>query len=296
LRDGLDSVLRQEPAPLEIICVDDHSSDDTPSVLREYRARHPGYITVLAHTPNRGATASRNEGLRVARGEYIQFLDADDVLLPGKLAHQLELVDGESRPVLIAASYRRLLVNGATVERKVDEVDPLAALINSQLGITSANLWPRQALLDLGGWDQTLGSSQEYNLMFRLLKSGVRVKFDREVLTVIRERPSGSITHKDPSANCRRFIDLRLQALRYARETSASAAVEKAALQVIFEWIHFLYRYDREAATRLYADHIRGKYSPRYSKLLTRKYMLLYRLLGFEIAEKIRMRVSSRST
>jgi glycosyltransferase involved in cell wall biosynthesis len=294
LRDGLESVLAQEPRPLEIICVDDHSSDATLDILREYETRYRGYITVLTHAPNRGATASRNDGLRIARGDYIQFLDADDLLLPGKLRHQLDLVEDESSPVLVAASYRRLLVNGAKVDRLVEETDPLQALIDSGLGITSANLWPRQALLDIGGWDEHLGSSQEYNLMFRLLKAGVRVKFDHEVLTVIRERASGSITLKDPSANCRRFIDLRLQALSYARETAAGPAVERAALQVIFEWTHFLYRYDSEAALRLHAEHIRGRYSPRNSKLLTRKYMLLYRLLGFEVAEKLRMRFASR--
>jgi glycosyltransferase involved in cell wall biosynthesis len=294
LRDCLDSVLAQEQHPLEVICVDDHSSDATLEILREYENRHRGYITVLTHAPNRGATASRNDGLRIAKGEYIQFLDADDVLSPGKLQHQLDLIEGESPPVLVAASYRRLLTSGATVDREVEEVDPLHALINSGLGITSANLWPRQALLDIGGWEEGLGSSQEYNLMFRLLKAGVRVKFDHEVFTVIRERASGSITHKDPSANCRRFIDLRLQALRYARETAAGPAVERAALQVIFEWTHFLYRYDSEAALRLYTEHIRGRYSPRNSKLLTRKYMLLYRLLGFEVAEKLRMRFASR--
>ena len=90
---------------------------------------------------------------------------------------------------------------------------------------------------------------------------------------------------------CRRFIELRLQALRYARETSAGPDVEQAALQVLFEWIHFLYRYDSEAASRLHAEHIRGKYSPRYSRLLTRRYMVFYRLLGFDNAEKLRTRL-----
>lgn len=295
LRDCLESVFAQQPRPLEIICVDDHSTDDTLRILREYEQAHPGYVTVVTHAQNRGATAARNEGLRIARAEYVQFLDADDLLLPGKLAHQARLVERERAPVLVAASYRRLLVNGATVERYVEEANPLEALIRSSLGITSANLWPRQALLRIGGWDEALGSSQEYNLMFRLLKAGVPVRFDPEVFTVIRERVSGSITYKDPSANCRRFIDLRLQALEYAREISAGPAVERAALQVLFEWIHVLYRYDRQAASRLYDEHIRGKYTPSYSKLLTRKYMLVYRLLGFDLAEKLRMWLLSRS-
>jgi len=294
-RDCLDSVMAQIPSALEIICVDDHSSDETLAILDDYEKKWPGRITVIRHLTNRGAPSSRNDGMRVARGDYIQFLDADDVLLPGKFMHQLQLVEGEEQPMLVAASFTRKRVNGTSIEHQIAQVQPLQALINSGLGITSANLWPRKALLGIGGWDEKLGSSQEYNLMFRLIKCGVGVAFDTESKTIIRERVSGSITHKDPPGNCRRFIDLRVQILRYGRETSAGKAIEKAALQVIFEWIHFLYRYDSEAAKALYAEHIRGQYRPRYSKLLNWKFMVLYRLLGFETAEKIRVRLFSRS-
>lgn len=293
LADCLDSVIRQSHVPLEIICVDDASSDETPSILKDCRLRYPGRLTVLRNSANSGAPFSRNVGLRSARGDYIQYLDADDLLLPGKLARQVSLVGKEAAPVLVAGSFVRRRTDGLTVERRVEEVKPLQALITSGLGITSANLWPRYRLIDAKGWDESLGSSQEYNLMFRLLKRGIPVVFDREMLTVIRERPSGSITHRDPSANCRRFIDLRLQILRHVRESGGDDVIEKVALQVIFEWIHFLYLHDSDAARRLYEIHIRGKYAPRSSELLTRRYVFFYRLLGFDLAEKIRTRLSA---
>lgn len=79
----LDSVLSQSLAELEVICVDDGSSDDSLSVLREY-AQRDDRVRVLTQS-NRFAGAARNRGMEAATGKYIAFLDADDLFLPGML-------------------------------------------------------------------------------------------------------------------------------------------------------------------------------------------------------------------
>ena len=81
IRPCLDSVLSQE-VNLEIICVDDCSSDDSYEICREYSQRHRN-ITVLQNEKQLFAGGSRNRGIEVARGEYIAFLDADDMVNPG---------------------------------------------------------------------------------------------------------------------------------------------------------------------------------------------------------------------
>src|SRR5690606_32136288 len=81
VRRAVESAAAQTHRPLEIICVDDGSTDGTLGVLRELEAEHPGLVRVLAG-PNGGAPAARNRGLKEARGEYVQFLDADDELAP----------------------------------------------------------------------------------------------------------------------------------------------------------------------------------------------------------------------
>src|SRR5690625_4558810 len=91
VRDAIASVLAQTYQPLEVICVDDGSTDGTLGVLRSLEAEHSDIMRVLAG-PNGGAPVARNRGLAAARGDYIQYLDTDDLLVPEKLAHQAGLI------------------------------------------------------------------------------------------------------------------------------------------------------------------------------------------------------------
>jgi len=86
--EALDSALAQTLRAVEVVVVDDGSTDDTPAVL----ARYDGRILVIRQ-PNRGLAAARNAGLAASRGTYVTFLDADDVLMPTKLAEQVAVLE-----------------------------------------------------------------------------------------------------------------------------------------------------------------------------------------------------------
>lgn len=94
LAEAIESVRAQTYEAWELLLVDDGSSDDSAAIARRYAAAHPGRIRYLEHPDhaNRGKSASRNLGLRAARGEYVTFLDGDDVFLPDKLARQVGLL------------------------------------------------------------------------------------------------------------------------------------------------------------------------------------------------------------
>ena len=89
------SVVGQTYENWELLLVDDASTDDSASLAREHAARHSGRVRRLEHPGgvNRGVSASRNLGLRNARGEYVAFLDADDVWLPRKLEEQVAILE-----------------------------------------------------------------------------------------------------------------------------------------------------------------------------------------------------------
>src|SRR4051812_22218363 len=87
----LDSVFNQRYKNIEIICIDDGSTDKTLSVLLKYQEKFSGNFKVIQQR-NLGAPLSRNNGLEAASGDFIQFLDADDLLMPEKIAHQVEMI------------------------------------------------------------------------------------------------------------------------------------------------------------------------------------------------------------
>jgi glycosyltransferase involved in cell wall biosynthesis len=97
LEECIESVVGQTYAHWELLLVDDGSTDRSTEVAREYTARHADRIRYVEHPghENRGATTSRNLGIRHARGRYVAFLDADDAWLPAKLAEQVAIAEAE---------------------------------------------------------------------------------------------------------------------------------------------------------------------------------------------------------
>lgn len=95
IEEAIRSVIDQTFADWELILVDDGTTDGASAIARRYAAEHPGRIFYTEHPghENRGMSASRNAGIRMARGRYIAFLDADDIWLPERLAHHVELLE-----------------------------------------------------------------------------------------------------------------------------------------------------------------------------------------------------------
>ena len=96
VRQAIDSARGQTVPPLEVIVVDDGSTDGTPAILAEY-----GTKIRAIRTTNEGVAAARNTGLRMAQGEFIAFLDADDVWHPRKLERQLRAMTASPRVGLV---------------------------------------------------------------------------------------------------------------------------------------------------------------------------------------------------
>jgi len=95
IEEAIESVLAQSFQHWELLLVDDGSGDESTAIAQRYAAALPRKVRYLSHPgrENRGASASRNLGIRHATGEYLAFLDADDVYLPDKLSGQVRILD-----------------------------------------------------------------------------------------------------------------------------------------------------------------------------------------------------------
>ncbi len=283
------SVFAQDHQDLQVIAVDDGSSDDTLKVLRTLQDRFGGRMTILERS-NQGACAARNAGLALADGTYVQFLDADDVLLPGKIGHQAAIAEREGLAELVIGSCRILDPEGRTVRTDIQQPgdrDPWMDLMAHRLNITSSILWERNAVLKAGAWSEGLGSSQEYDLMFRMLQRGARVVHDPEVQTEILQRAGGSISQTTLDRNWIRFVELRARIVDHLRTMHPELDL-RPYLQVLFDSIRTLYLHAPDQAIALYRSHIPKDFVPRRSPATGGPYLLLHRLFGFALANRIR--------
>ncbi len=202
---AIESVLEQTYRNYEIIVVDNNSSDNTISIIYDYKNRYPSIITVL-HEYKKGAPAARNKGLWEAKGEWVQFLDSDDELLETKIENQLKVADSSGVDVVVGSSYIYKVSNNKLQKslRPAEGDNAWKGLLTSKLGITSANLWRRDALLAVDGWDENRNSSQEYDLLFRMLKNNITIAFCPAPLTIVHINPN-SISN---SKNDNRIVEI----------------------------------------------------------------------------------------
>lgn len=95
LREGLDSILNQDVQEIEVICVDDCSTDNSLAILEKYRAKDKR-ILIEKHCQNRGVSAARNTGIGVAGGKYIAFFDPDDLVLNTMYSRMIDVMEEKS--------------------------------------------------------------------------------------------------------------------------------------------------------------------------------------------------------
>ena len=158
LREAVDSVLAQTWRPIEIIIVDDGSSDDTPQVMRGLQALHPDSIRIQ-HQANAGPGTARQTGLALAQGEFIQFLDSDDLLLPEKFASQIAGLRGDPEAdIAYGKTYSQDLgvrqsVPAQHTGERIRTLFP--ALLKEPLWPTLTPLYRHSALARIGPWPTT---------------------------------------------------------------------------------------------------------------------------------------------
>jgi glycosyltransferase involved in cell wall biosynthesis/peptidoglycan/xylan/chitin deacetylase (PgdA/CDA1 family) len=289
IQEAIQSVLQQTHPCEEIICVDDCSTDDTISKIKVLQAEYPSKIKLLVNDTNQGANYSRNRGLLEAISEYVQFFDADDILLATKFEHQLALIENSKESIdIVVNSFKKRNLAGNDTLYNFESDDVWESLMRGRLGVTTANLFRRNAIIEAGAWNENLKSSQEYDLMFRMLKSGAKIKIDKEVLNINRERPSGSITKSNPEAKWIRFINLRVSIYNYLHENNLmNNRIKTTYINEVFNSIRIIYYYNKFEAIDLHRKFILPIGKPTPNASISKKYMSIYNFLGFEIAQKI---------
>lgn len=285
LQNTLDAVFSQSYQNREIICVDDGSTDNTLDILYQNNDK----ITILSEN-NHGASYARNQGLYASKGEYIQFLDADDILADQKLEHQIRLISEKiiNEKGVVFGNYFLQSFNNECVKKAVYADDIWIALIKGKIGITSSNLYHRALIMAVGGWNETLKSSQDTELTFRILQRSPSVIIDDSYNTTVVQIQS-SITNASTNkiGNLERSIQLRKQIQDYLLANNKLNAKRKSAVyQMLFSNIKELSMYDLPKAIKYFKEYLPPNYYPD-DKNINIVYSICYKLLGFARTQKL---------
>lgn len=292
IAETIRSVLHQSYANTEIIVIDDGSSDNSAAVVHSF-----GDKVRLETGPNRGGCAARNRGLEIARGEYIQFLDADDVLSKEKIELQLNSLKSCSPEGIAVCAWSYFSTGSAS---RVINVRPywtsysqgIDLLIDIWLhgGYFPSHCWlvPRRLIEKSGDWNEALSADQDGEFFGRILALCGPVVFVPGAFAFYRTPAVGNVSSsRAPRALCSRILATESVAsliLSHGNNSSARASVASRWQNLAYHLSQYNMDLARDAASRA-AKVMPRSFSP---KVGGTGFRVLSRALGFQRALELR--------
>ncbi|MAW82898.1 MAG: glycosyl transferase family 2 [Crocinitomicaceae bacterium] len=286
INECVKSVVNQDYEFIELICIDNASTDNTYQKLTELKSKY-GFKLFQCTLP--GANNARNLGIEKSSGLWIQFLDADDILYPSKISHQINLIKNSKKDVdfIVASRFHKDLKQN--IKTVIPSNDKFIGILESNFGTTSCNFFKAKTLIHLNGWDANLKSSQEYDLMFRIIQHDYQFIIDLKPLTLIRERGIGQISYRNPKLKWNQFVDLRLDIINYLKKEESNYYLSNEIIikQILFDIIRILIKYDEKRALFIYNKYLID-FKPKKSLSTGFLYLLIFNIVGFRRTEKIK--------
>jgi glycosyltransferase involved in cell wall biosynthesis len=288
---SLQSALEQTWINNEIIVVDDGSTDNTFSVARQFQSSS---VKIVSQS-NRGASAARNRALDLCQGDYIQWLDADDILAPDKIEKQLRKTQNKrSSQTLLSSSWSRFYYRLNKARRMENclwyDLQPVEWIMrkmreNAWMAIESW-LVSRELVEVVGPWDTTLSADDDGEYFCRLVCASDGIMFVPDSRSYVRKANLDSLS-KGLASKHRlesQFHSMRLQ-IRNVLNLEDSPRVRSACLTYLQRWLIHFYPARTNLVTQMekLAVDLGGHLEvPR----LPWKYKWIQRLFGWDAAKR----------
>jgi glycosyltransferase involved in cell wall biosynthesis len=247
IADTIESAIAQTWPWKEIIVVHDGSTDGTLAIVRQFESKGVRVVT----QPNQGAAAARNKAFSLSSGDYIQWLDADDLLSPDKVAHQME-VAGQTRDrrTLFSSTwgffrYRPAKAKFIPTSLWCD-LDPTEWLTRKWEGNwhmqTATWLVSRELTEAAGPWDTRLLGDDDGEYFVRLINASNGIRFVPQSRVYYRITPSSRLSHIGRSHQKveAHFLGMKLQ-IGYLRARADSDRVRAACVNYLQTWLPAFY-------------------------------------------------------
>jgi glycosyltransferase involved in cell wall biosynthesis len=286
----LESAVAQTWQRKEIIVVNDGSRDRTAEVAKQFASKGVKVVT----TENQGLSAAVNNAYKHCQGDYIQELDADDVLSPDKIERQLgALREGDSRRVLISSPWAYFFYRTSRARfirnslwQDLTPVEWLLRQLSENLHMQNATWLVSRELAEAAGpWDEALKYDQDGEYFTRVLVASERTRFVPEGKVFYRASGRGSISFMGNSLEKKKSMlrSMKLH-IQYIRSLEDSERVRKACVTYLQNWYPNFYPEQSEMVADLQrlAAELQGHLDP---PTLRSKYSWIQPVFGRKAAE-----------
>lgn len=287
LADSIRSVLAQTWTNCEIIIVDDGSRDNTLAVAKAFESAR----VRVAFQENRGAAAARNHALSLAQGDYIQWLDADDLLAPDKISEQLKYAEAADPNILLSSAFgdffsrpEKAVFSPTLLWRDLSPADWIVTKFANNIWMNPA-VWltSRELTGAAGPWNEDLSLDDDGEYFCRVVSSSGFVKFVPTARSYYRQWSAGSLSRAASDRACRSLLTSLELSISHLLSLEDSERTRSAALSYLQIWMRYFYPDKVELLEELkgMAKELGGCLRP---PKLPAKYTPIRLLLGWDAA------------
>lgn len=253
----LDAVLSQTWSHIETIVVDDGSTDGAVDLVRGYESRGVKLIV----QQNRGAAAARNVGFAAARGAYVQFMDADDLISPDKVRSQVERLEPYADAVA-TCPWARFNINPGdavfasfTRSHDLSPIDWLVEAWSDGGGMLFPAMWlvPRQVISRAGLWREDLSLNDDGEFFTRVVLASNRVLFCEGGSAYYRSGLQGSLSGMKSARAWQSGFEAIRSCIESARNVEDSERVRRCGSLLWQVYAHSCYPYEPRIANEALA-------------------------------------------
>lgn len=282
---AIESALNQTWPRIEVIVLDDCSTDGSWETIQAWA----GKVRVERAAQNGGQNVSRNRLTAASRGEWLAYLDADDEFLPDTVQKKMAVAD---RADCIYGTMDLHFHRGKDLvnTKKMPAIqfpDPLVGAFEWKYPNTSAVMFRRSIIEEMGGWNEKVQNCTDYELYFRVILAGKRIVAAPDSVTVYRQWSTDQAVYQAPIRRMLTRLNVMWEAIKsLVKDGRLTPELREAFNNSALSVIRILYSVDTDLAMEEHGKlrSLSPKFSPS-PQCFPRHYCLAYDLIGFRGAE-----------
>lgn len=244
--DSIASALSQTWKRKEVIIVNDGSKDRTLEIARRYESK---YVKVVTQR-NKGTSAARNKALSLSQGDYIQWLDADDLLAPDKISQQLERIHKKQNPrILLSSAWGKMFFRLKKAKMEPNLLWQDLAPVEWIITVFSENVWmanlsflvSRELTEMTGPWDERLSLNDDGEYFCRVVCNSDKVLFVPDAISYYRQCNIKSLARSRTNAACQSLFLSHKQSIGHLLSLENTARTKAASVKLLKRWLYHFY-------------------------------------------------------